>query len=105
MEILARWREAGRWWEQEPETEWVRFLDERGIMREVCLDVSEPATAKAKTKRTRDERLGHTVDYDVIRLEYRQALRNVEKWAQMKVESHPVAASMEFLRFLMGEAP
>ena len=92
MEVLARWREAGRWWEQEPETEWVRFLDERGIMREVCLDVSEPVTARAKIKRTRDERLGHTVDYDVIRLEYRQALRNVEKWAQMKVESHPVAA-------------
>ena len=90
MEILARWREAGKWWEQEAETEWVRFLDERGILREESF---ERALQSGQKRRAKDasKGLGHTVDYDVLRLEYRQALRNVQEWAQSQVKSYPIA--------------
>ncbi len=33
-EILARWREAGEWWEGQPQREFCRYLDEKGIRRE-----------------------------------------------------------------------
>lgn len=92
METLARWREAGRWWEQEPETEWVRFLDERGILREVSHVTASTSTRNKRRTNYGPQQLGHTVDYDVMRLEYRQALRNVEDWKQLKVRSYPVAA-------------
>jgi error-prone DNA polymerase len=90
MEILARWREAGKWWEQESETEWVRFLDERGILREESFERTVQTGRKQRVKDA-SKGLGHTVDYDVLRLEYRQALRNVQEWAQAQVKSYPIA--------------
>jgi error-prone DNA polymerase len=90
MEILARWREAGKWWEQEPETEWVRFLDERGILREQSFERPVARISRARRK-DGSKGLGHTVDYDVLRLEYRQALRNVQEWAEAQVKSYPIA--------------
>ena len=92
MEILARWREAGKWWEQEPETEWVRFLDERGILREISFERENDGTTSKRRANDGSRGIGHTVDYDVLRLEYRQALRNVEEWARTQVKSYPVAA-------------
>src|SRR5688500_1049801 len=92
MEILARWREAGKWWEQEPETEWVRFLDESGILREISFSRKHKRGIRRRVARDGSTGVGHTVDYDVLRLEYRQALRNVEEWAQAQVKSLPVAS-------------
>src|SRR5688500_5017080 len=96
MEILARWRESGRWWQQEPETEWVRFLDERGILREETINSpsssSEMRTGLGGGARSIPAReLGHTIDYDVVRLEQRNTLRNVDHLASMKVRSFPIA--------------
>ncbi|MFN3729632.1 MAG: DNA polymerase III subunit alpha [Fimbriimonadaceae bacterium] len=34
-EVLARWREAGAWWAGEPYREYTRFIDAKGIRREV----------------------------------------------------------------------
>jgi len=34
IEVLAHWREAGEWWENQPGREVLRYLDERGIRRE-----------------------------------------------------------------------
>lgn len=34
MDILARWREAGRWWEGEPPLEVIQYRDAKGIKRE-----------------------------------------------------------------------
>lgn len=33
-EVFERWREAGRWWLDEPGLEITRYLDERGVLRE-----------------------------------------------------------------------
>lgn len=38
-ETLARWRIAGKWWECEPPTETVRFLDQKGIRRELTREL------------------------------------------------------------------
>lgn len=89
MEILARWREAGRWWEQEAETEWVRFLDESGILREVSFPTAQEPVKKRLKQRIAES--VHTVDYDVLRLEQRQAMRNVEQIARQDVASLPIA--------------
>lgn len=91
MEILARWREAGRWWEQDPEREWVRFLDESGILREKSF-VCEAEGSECFPQRKSRQEIAHTIDYDVARLEARGALRDVSHIADMRVDALPVAA-------------
>ncbi|MDQ2985285.1 MAG: DNA polymerase III subunit alpha [Armatimonadota bacterium] len=94
MEILARWRESGRWWQEEPETEWVRFLDEQGILREetlVCSVGDSRTLVDDSNNQPRVADAGHTVDYDVVRLEQRNAMRNVDHLARLKVRSLPIA--------------
>jgi len=92
MEVLARWRESGRWWQQEPETERVRYLDRHGVLREESLIWNAGVNAMQHIESRRSVDNGHTVDYDVVRLEQRNALRNVDYLAGAKVESYPIAA-------------
>jgi len=40
-EILAQWREIGEWWNGEPYTEYIRFLDKQGIRREETRNLGE----------------------------------------------------------------
>ncbi len=40
MEILARWRETGAWWQGEAPKEFVQYRDSKGIKREKCRDLS-----------------------------------------------------------------
>ncbi len=40
-EILAQWREIGEWWNGEPYTEYIRYLDQQGIRREEKRDLGE----------------------------------------------------------------
>jgi hypothetical protein len=34
MDILARWRERGKWWDNESEKDFIRYLDDAGTIRE-----------------------------------------------------------------------
>src|SRR5690242_19045669 len=83
MTVLSRWREAGRWWDGEAEREFVRYLDEKGILREKdcrletadCRVVDPSAACSPQSPVSKYG--GHTVDYDVMRMEERQRVKNV----------------------------
>lgn len=34
VDLLARWREVGQWWAREPQAEFIRYIDVRGVRRE-----------------------------------------------------------------------
>ncbi|MCH8273869.1 MAG: DNA polymerase III subunit alpha [Armatimonadetes bacterium] len=49
MTILAHWKETGKWWEGEPEREFRRFLDQKGVVRQMerkhaCIAQAAPHT-------------------------------------------------------------
>lgn len=35
-QLLEQWREAGKWWEGEPQKSFYRFVAEEGILLELC---------------------------------------------------------------------
>jgi error-prone DNA polymerase len=92
VEILARWRESGRWWEQEQEQEWVRFLDQSGILREKSFLCDLRDSLELPQKKAHRQEIAHTIDYDVARLEARGALRDISHVAETRTDSLPVAA-------------
>lgn len=73
-EILARWREAGEWWEGVPQREFCRFIDASGIRREKSRQLScltDPVTLDGyqRFSTIRDDKVaaanGHIPDFDV----------------------------------------
>jgi error-prone DNA polymerase len=69
--ILSKWREAGRWWDGEPEREFIRYLDDRGVIREECREYPQPESTRVVSDQ-KARYAPHTVDYDVMRLEERK---------------------------------
>ncbi|MCB8932116.1 MAG: DNA polymerase III subunit alpha [Fimbriimonadaceae bacterium] len=66
-EILARWRESGEWWSGETPKEFVRFIDAKGVRREVAIEVDDAPVRPTNDKRptTSDEDLREEI---VLRL-------------------------------------
>lgn len=72
-EILARWREAGEWWEGAPQREFCRYLDAQGVRREksralACLTDPAPTDSYERIPVIRDDKVaaanGHIPDFD-----------------------------------------
>ncbi|MBA3725365.1 MAG: DNA polymerase III subunit alpha [Armatimonadetes bacterium] len=62
MDVLALWRESGKWWDGEAEKEWVRFLDEHGKLVEECCELSFEKESMP-FKRVAEDIPTYTVDY------------------------------------------
>ncbi|HCE00234.1 MAG TPA: hypothetical protein DER07_04265, partial [Armatimonadetes bacterium] len=43
--LLALWRETGEWWRFEPVRETVRYLDDRGVRREIVRELPPVAAS------------------------------------------------------------
>ncbi|MES1147117.1 MAG: DNA polymerase III subunit alpha [bacterium] len=58
---LAYWREAGEWWNGEPNREVHRFIDAKGIRREIVTPIEtpqeEPPESSVRIRRLRDEKV------------------------------------------------
>lgn len=86
--ILARWREAGEWWNGSPYREVVRLVDEKGVRREeiregkplraekeALVDVPEDGREEIdlRLKKVRDEKVAKACGYAPIAPEFRIA--------------------------------
>jgi error-prone DNA polymerase len=62
MDILARWRERGKWWDNESEKDFIRYLDDAGSIREEerCLIYTYPGKRLPKKVA---ELPAYTIDY------------------------------------------
>ncbi len=74
MKVLAHWKEAGRWWEGEPEREILKYLDSRSVVRTRVRE-GAPLIASATPDRRNPSvaREAYTVDYEVRKREERDA--------------------------------
>ena len=60
VETLAKWREAGEWWNGGSPREVHRFIDPKGIRREVVQDLKsnpEGEKSEVRIRRLRDEKV------------------------------------------------
>lgn len=80
--IIAHWKETGRWWQGEPEREFKRYLDNGGVIREAMREL-KPLSTRAFSAQTENQEKAHTVDYEVLKREAKDAR---EMLIKMKAE-------------------
>lgn len=78
MQIVAHWREAGKWWDGEDQREIIRSLDESGALREESTIIRFPPSRLTLPK-PQENLPSYTVDYDVMKADDRRHRHNVAR--------------------------